>query len=92
MGIFIFDWAKILVFLNIMQVAVILIIRIVLSIRFKNRILDMLLFHPFAIVYITLISTNSYMQAKFGEGVCWKGRVYDVSEENELNLVKDNSE
>jgi chlorobactene glucosyltransferase len=92
MGIFIFDWARILIFLNIMQIAVILIIRIVLSIRFKNRILDMLLFHPFAIVYITLISMNSYLQAKFGEGVYWKDRVYDVSEEDELNLIKDNSD
>jgi len=92
MGIFIFDWARIPVFLNIMQITVILIIRIVLSIRFKNRILDMLLFHPFAIVYIILISMNSYLQSKFGEGVCWKDRVYNVSEEDKLNLVKDNSD
>jgi len=26
-----------------------------------------------------------------GEGVCWKDRVYDISEEDKLNLVKDNS-
>jgi len=87
LGIFIFDWSRMLISLNIIQIFIVFIIKIVLSIRFKSRILD-ILFTPISIVYIVLIAINSYIQSRFGKGVNWKDRTYIASDEDSIGLVE----
>jgi chlorobactene glucosyltransferase len=90
-GIFILDWSGLVLTLGIVQIFLIFIIKIILAIRFKNRILD-IIFTPISICYILVIAANSYRQAKFGEGIYWKGRTYNINTEDheEIDLVKDN--
>lgn len=83
-----FKWPMIMIELMVLQIAIILITRIVLSIRFKSRAVDILL-HPFTIVYLVLIAVNSIFNTIAGVGVNWKGRVYDVRREDDLTLVDD---
>ena len=84
-----FDWPAILINLIILQIIIILITKIILSLRFKCKAVDIIL-HPISIVYLILIAINSVLNAKIGMGVYWKGRIYDVSKEDELRLVSDN--
>lgn len=91
LGIFIFDWPRMLISLNIIQILLIFVIKSVLAIRFKERILD-IFFTPISVAYIALIAMNSYIQSRFGKGVNWKGRTYDASDENSLGLFEDKSE
>ena len=70
------------------QIIIILIMRAILTIRFKSRILDIFL-HPLSMVYIILICINSVLQTKLGKGVYWKGRRYDVYSRDYLELIDD---
>lgn len=87
-GIF-FNWPTILIDLIILQIIIILITRIIFSMRFKCKAVDIIL-HPISIVYLIYIAINSIFNAKIGMGVNWKGRIYDVREEGGLRLVSDN--
>jgi len=89
-GIFIFNWTGVIITLNIIQIFIILGIKIVLSLKFKSRILDILL-TPISVTYIALIAANSYIQSKFGMGVSWKGRTYGISGGDNLGLAEDKS-
>lgn len=84
-----FDWPAILINLIILQIIIILITKIILSLRFKCKAVDIIL-HPISMIYLILIAINSVLNAKIGMGVYWKGRIYDVSKEDELRLVSDN--
>jgi len=86
-----FDWTPILVNLLIIQVVMILITRLIVTLRYRDKAIDAFL-HPLAFIYLISIAITSVFQVKFGAGVYWKGRTYDVSEEEELNLVNDNFE
>jgi chlorobactene glucosyltransferase len=88
MGIFIFDWPNIIIDLIILQIFIILIMRIILALRLKSRVFDTLL-HPLSMIYIILICINSVLQTRFGEGIYWKGRRYDVYGEDYLELIND---
>ena len=77
LGVFIFDWSGMIINLITIQISIILIMRIILAARLKNKILDVL-FHPLSMVYIILICINSVLQTKFGEGACWKDRKYGI--------------
>jgi len=77
LGVFIFDWSGMIINLITIQIFIVLIMRIILAIRLKNRILD-IFFHPLSMVYIILICINSVLQTKFGEGAYWKDRRYDI--------------
>lgn len=77
LGVFIFDWSGMIINLITIQIFIVLVMRIILAIRLKNRILD-IFFHPLSMVYIILICINSVLQRKFGEGACWKDRKYDI--------------
>ena len=77
LGVLLFDWPGMIIKLITIQIFIVLIMRIILAIRLKNRILDILL-HPLSMVYIILICINSVLQTKFGEGVYWKDRKYDI--------------
>ncbi len=84
-----FDWAQMHVSLMIIQVIMILITRLIITFRYRSRIIDAFL-HPLAFIYLIAIAITSVFQVKYGAGVYWKGRTYDVSEEEEINLVNDN--
>ncbi len=84
-----FDWPLFLIELIILQIVIILVTRIILSIRFKCKAVD-IIFHPVAILYLIAIALNSIFTVRTKMGVYWKGRIYDVSKENELRLVSDN--
>lgn len=84
-----FDWPAILINLIILQIIIILITKIILSLRFKCKAVDIIL-HPISMIYLILIAINSVLNTKIGMGVYWKGRIYDVSKEDELRLVSDN--
>ena len=77
LGVLLFDWSSMIINLITIQILIVLIMRIILTIRLKNRILD-IFFHPLSMVYIILICINSVLQTKFGEGACWKDRKYDI--------------
>ena len=77
LGIFLFDWSKLIVNLIIIQILIILVMRIIMAVRLRNRILDTLL-HPVSMVYIILLCINSVLQTRFGEGAFWKDRSYDI--------------
>src|SRR4030042_2478897 len=83
------DWPLLLIELLILQITIIFITRIVLSIRFKCKAVDVIL-HPVAIVYLIMIAINSVLSVKIRSGIYWKGRTYDVNKEKELRLVNDN--
>lgn len=85
----IFNWPMIIKELIILQIIIILITRIILSIRFECKAVDIIL-HPLAIVYLILIAINSIFSTITGVGVNWKGRIYDVRKSNELTIVDDN--
>jgi chlorobactene glucosyltransferase len=87
-GILFFNWPGIIMDLIVLQIFFLLVMRIILAIRVKNRVFDAFL-HPFSMIYVILICINSVFQTKFGEGVYWKGRRYDVYGEDSLELIND---
>jgi chlorobactene glucosyltransferase len=85
----IFRWPVLMLELIVLQIVIILITKIVLSIRFKCKAVDILL-HPVSIVYLIIIAVNSILTTMIGTGVNWKGRIYDVRNEKELIITRDN--
>jgi chlorobactene glucosyltransferase len=94
--IFIFDWSRLVIALNIVQIFIILLIKIILAIRFKYRGIDVLLV-PVSLIYIVILACNSYLQAKISKGINWKDRVYNIrggednTEPTEDGLLEDNN-
>ncbi|MFC2159995.1 glycosyltransferase, partial [Actinomycetota bacterium] len=88
LGLLVFEWSSTLIGLLIIQIFAVLVMRTILAIRVKSRAIDVLL-HPLSTIYILLICVNSVFQTKFGEGVCWKDRRYDVSSGDFLELIDD---
>ncbi len=76
-----------------LQMIFILVTRIILSVRYRMKAVDILLY-PLSVIYLLSMAVNSALQYKFNIGVCWKGRTYNVVEnednEEELKLIKDN--
>ena len=89
LGILIFEWPQIIINAIIAQIMIILAIRIIQTIRFKNRFIDIFL-HPLAVLYLLYISVLSIIKCKKSTGIYWKGRSYDVRDEDDLKLVSDN--
>ena len=88
LGTLLFNWSGSIINLIIIQIFIILIMRIIMAIRLKSRVIDCFL-HPLSMIYIILICINSVLQARFGEGVRWKDRRYDVHEKDHLDLIDD---
>ena len=84
-----FGWPLMIIELIILQIIIILITKIILSLRFKCKAID-IIFHPISMIYLILIAIISIFTARTGMGVYWKGRIYDVSKEDELSLLSDN--
>lgn len=87
-GIFIFNWPGPVINNLIIQIFMVLSIKAILSIRFKNRIFDIFL-HPLSMIYIILIAINSILQTKGKRGILWKDRLYDVNEGENLDILND---
>ncbi|MBM3709442.1 MAG: glycosyltransferase [Actinobacteria bacterium] len=87
-GIFLFHLPQMIINLIILHIIIITAIKIIQTIRFKNRFIDVLLF-PVSVIYLLCISIISIIQSKSTTGVYWKGRSYDVRDEKELKLLKD---
>ncbi|MBM3706623.1 MAG: hypothetical protein FJW66_08880 [Actinobacteria bacterium] len=85
-GYFIFGWPRELIILNIVQIFIILLIKAILAVRFKERVTD-ILFTPVSVAFIAFVAINSYRQTRFGKGITWKDRTYSEPTENELNLT-----
>ncbi len=81
-----FNWSPVLLNSIIMQILFIFLIRIIYAVRFKTRSIDILL-HPVSMFYLLLIAINSFYQCRFGAGIYWKDRTYDVSDDEELKLA-----
>lgn len=90
LGLLLFNWPDAIINLIAIQIFIILIMRITMAIRLKNRVIDCFL-HPLSMIYIILICINSILQARSGEGVYWKDRRYDVHNKDYLDLI-DNHE
>ncbi len=88
LSILVLGWPHIMTNLLIMQVLTILAIKIMQTIRFKNRFIDTFLF-PVSVIYLLLISIHALLKSKSASGIAWKGRFYDVRKEDNLKLVKD---
>jgi chlorobactene glucosyltransferase len=84
----IFGWSKILLILNMVQILIVFAIKAILALRFKERIIDILL-TPVSVCFIITVAVNSYIQARFKRGVYWKGRIYDVNTPEKITLVDD---
>jgi len=88
LGAFLFDWPAVIIMIMVVQVIIVLIIKTMLAIRYKQKILDILL-APVSMAVIDALIFVSFFQAKYGEGLSWKGRVYDVSESDKTKLVRE---
>lgn len=88
LGILFFNWPGIIINLAMLQIFFLLVMRIMLAIKVRYRIFDAFL-HPFSMIYVVLVCINSIFQTKFGEGVNWKDRRYDVYGEDNLELIDD---
>ncbi|MCL4378769.1 MAG: glycosyltransferase [Actinobacteria bacterium] len=91
LGILLFGWPQIIIDALIAQVLIILAIRIIQTIRFKNRFVDIFL-HPLAVIYLLLISIFSMVQYKKDSVIFWKGRNYNIGNEGEIEFTNDNFE
>jgi chlorobactene glucosyltransferase len=83
-GAYLFSWPLAININLLIQISIIFIIRVVMAFRFKERIMDIIL-HPLSMFYIIALSMNSVYQAKYGRGIYWKDRIYNIKEEEELD-------
>jgi chlorobactene glucosyltransferase len=87
-GYLFLDWSGTLFILGFIQVFLILAIKVVLAIRFKGRVIDSV-FMPVSVLYMLFIAVNSYRKSKSGKGLYWKGRTYNVENEDTIELIED---
>jgi chlorobactene glucosyltransferase len=81
-GAYLFSWPLAININLLIQISIIFIIRVVIAFRFKERIID-IIFHPLSMFYIIALSINSVYQAKYGRGIYWKDRTYNINVEEE---------
>ena len=82
MGLYLFDWPYMVNLNLLIQVSIILFIRVVMTFRFNQRIFD-IIWHPFSMLYIAILAFNSVYQAKYGKGIYWKDRYYNIDDSEE---------
>jgi len=89
LGTFLFDWPVAIIRLIIFQIIIVLVIKTIFAIRYKQKMLDILL-APVSMAIMDALIFISFFQAKYGEGLSWKERVYDVSENDKTTLIREN--
>ncbi len=67
-------------FLTLISGIIILLIRLLLSIKFKHPIWSIFL-HPIPETFFTLLSFSAWIKFSFGNGITWKNRTYKKSNE-----------
>jgi chlorobactene glucosyltransferase len=82
-GAYLFGWPLAVNINLLVQISIIFVIRVVMAFRFKERIIDIIL-HPISMFYIMALSVNSVYQAKYGRGIYWKDRIYNIEHEEDL--------
>jgi chlorobactene glucosyltransferase len=70
-----------LFWLPLAQIAVALVIRLIIALKFRQPLWSALL-HAFSQVMLLLIAFNSFRRSVFGKGPEWKGRSYPLSGRN----------
>ncbi len=88
LGAFLFDWPAAIIRLMILQIVIVLVIKMIFAIRYKQSMLDILL-APVSMAMIDVLIFISFFQAKYGKGLSWKGRRYDVSRNDKTTLVRE---
>lgn len=92
LGIFVYGWASDIMTLIILQVSIISLIRIIISLRFKENPLNVFI-HPLAMIFIVMVSINSFFHHRFGDGVSWKGRTYQGQHRSDdLDVFEEDTE
>jgi len=71
-------WFKPFTTLALIAIAINVLIRLILAIKFAQPLLVSTLLHPFSILYTILIGLNSWRCHKTG-GIKWKGRLVEAS-------------
>ncbi len=74
---YILAWFKPLTMLALPAIAMNVLIRFVLAVKFAQPVFTSTLLHPIAVLYVILIGLNSYHGHKTG-GLQWKGRAVQV--------------
>jgi len=88
LGLYIFDWPTMVNICLAVQICVVLLIRIVMTFRFRSRLMDIFL-QPFSMLYIIIPAVDSVLKAKYGKGIYWKNRYYDIRDAEEKNSEPD---
>ena len=72
------DFSVPLFWLPLIQIAVVLLSRLIIAVAFRQP-LPMVPLHFFSQIVLLAIAVNSYCSIKFGKGASWKGRNYNFS-------------
>ena len=88
LGAFLFDWPAVIIRLMIFQVIIVLAIKTIFAIRYKQSMVDILL-APLSMAVIDVLIFISFFQVKYGKGLSWKGRAYDVSRNDKTILLRE---
>ncbi len=92
MGLILYHWPREILIPIIIQIIIVSFIRTINAFRFKEKLLDIFL-SPLSIVYIVFIAINSVLQSKLGNGIYWKGRIYQAeSNSNSLDVTEEENE
>lgn len=75
---YILVWFKSVTMLALTTIAMNLVIRLILALKFSQPVLVSTLLHPVAVAYTILIGLNSYRSHKTG-GIRWKGRLVEAN-------------
>ena len=72
------EFSVTLFWLPLIQIAVVLLSRLIIAVAFRQP-LSIVLLHVFSQVVLLAIAVNSFCGIKFGKGASWKGRNYNFS-------------
>ncbi|MHB1253111.1 MAG: glycosyltransferase family 2 protein [Candidatus Humimicrobiaceae bacterium] len=91
-GLILYHWPREILLSIFVQISIVSFIRMVNALRFKEKLLDILL-SPLSIVYIVFMAVNSVLQNKLGNGIYWKGRTYQAeSKSNDLGVIEEEND
>jgi chlorobactene glucosyltransferase len=92
LGLILYHWPREILLSILLQIGIVSFIRMVNALRFKEKLLDILL-SPLSIVYIVFMAINSVLQSKLGNGIYWKGRTYQAeSKSNDLRVIEEEND
>lgn len=91
-GLILYHWPREILLSIFIQISIVSFIRMINALRFKEKLLDIFL-SPLSIVYIIFMAINSVLQNKLGNGIYWKGRIYQAeSKSNDLCVTEEEND